>query len=789
MKIKDLLSFSQKTRATTPINIEKLCINLVKAESEQEVVSILENIGVWYNDKNWTFFGNNENNFSTVGNQASFPETAIAEKLVNSVDAVLTRECLRRKIDPTSSQAPQTIVEAVEQFFDISQGSLSRVGAGFRTELAKNISLIATGRKESPCYIIADLGEGQTPKKMPGTLLSLSASNKMRIPFVQGKFNMGGTGVLRFCGHNNLQLIVTRRDPRIAVDDSDETKDYWGFTIVRREDPKEGRKSSTYTYLIFDEKIPMFRSDSLPILPGDYPMAYQNGMSWGTYIKLYDYQISGRLKSIVSFDLYDRLCLLLPKIALPVRFFERRKDYRGHSMESTMAGLSVRIDEDRNSNLEPNFPSSSVLNISGEKLACQIFAFKAGRSEKYMKDEGIIFTVNGQTHGDISKSFFERKAVGMSYLSDSILVAVDCSELKARSREDLFMNSRDRLSTNDLRYQIEKQLEELISKHPGLKALSESRRREEIQNKFKDSKPLKDVLESLIRKSPELASLFIPGYRLKNPFDLRDVGQQQQLWVGKEFPTIFKLKLEGVKQCPINHKFRVQYETDASNDYFDRDRLPGKFELCLGKERVEHILHLWNGLATLTVLLPENITIGAVLDYKSTTTDESQFRPFESDFKVRVLTEVNDQKKLPGERKEPPSAIEGDERKAPSGLSMPNIWEVNKNEWFLHQFNEFSALDVKDGSVEGYDFYVNMDNIYLLSELKRKSDTAVRLVQDRFKYAMFLIGFALLKDKTEEADNNSNENISKKIFEVTAKLPPIIIPMISYLGELTEDKL
>ncbi|MCW4019111.1 MAG: hypothetical protein NWF00_10620 [Candidatus Bathyarchaeota archaeon] len=560
-----------------------------------------------------------------------------------------------------------------------------------------------------------------------------------------------------------------------------------GALLLLDEKTLAGRKSSAYTYLVINGKIPMFSSNSLPILPGDYPTAYQNGMEWGTYIKLYNYQISGSLKSIVSFDLYDRLCLLLPKIALPVRFYERREGYRGHSMESTMAGLSVRLDEDRNSNLEANFPSSSVLNISGEKLACQIFAFKPGKSEKYMKDEGIIFTVNGQTHGNISKSFFGRKAVKLSYLSNSILIAVDCSNLKGRSREDLFMNSRDRLSTNDLRYQIERQLEELISKHPGLKALSERRRREEIQNKFEDSKPLKDVLEKLIKKSPELASLFIPGYKLKNPFDFRDVGQQQQVWVGEEFPTFFKLKLDGVKQCPINHKFRVQYETNAANDYFDRDRLPGKFELHLGDEKVENVLHLWNGFATLTVPLPENISIGNLLEYKSIATDETQFRPFESYFKVRVLPEVKDQKTIIGQRKAPPSTLDGNERKSPSGLSMPHIWEVNKNEWFLHQFNDHSALNVKDGGDAGYDFYVNMDNIYLLSEIKRKSDIAARLIQNRFKYAIFLIGFALLKDKAAEAKENSNKNIFKEIFEVTAKLSPIILPMISYLSELTDE--
>jgi|SRR6516164_1026093 hypothetical protein len=41
------------------------------------------------------------------------------------------------------------------------------------------------------CFTVSDNGEGQTPDKMPYTLLSLDRSNKLRVPFVQGKFNMG----------------------------------------------------------------------------------------------------------------------------------------------------------------------------------------------------------------------------------------------------------------------------------------------------------------------------------------------------------------------------------------------------------------------------------------------------------------------------------------------------------------------------------------------------------------------------------------------------------------------
>jgi hypothetical protein len=145
--------------------MEKLSMDLVKAESEQEVIRILSEAGYWNNQKNWKFYGDIENNFSTIGNQQSLPESAIVEKIINSVDAVLMRECLRRRIDPESSEAPRTIIKALEEFFGVTQGDLWNVSANSRKRLAENICFVSTGTKESPCYTIVDRGEGQTPKK------------------------------------------------------------------------------------------------------------------------------------------------------------------------------------------------------------------------------------------------------------------------------------------------------------------------------------------------------------------------------------------------------------------------------------------------------------------------------------------------------------------------------------------------------------------------------------------------------------------------------------------------
>ena len=234
-----------------------LCLNLLHADTEDGVIRLLEDAGLWASPTAWRLYGDRENNFSTIGNQQSRPDAALVEKLVNSEDARLMSECMRLGIDPRGPQAPQSVRAAVAQFFDhkdlVTTPTAGRIASWSdekRRRIAQGITLCATGappRKGRPCFTVADCGEGQTPEMMPDTLLSLDKSNKLRIQFVQGKFNMGGTGILKFCGRHNLELVLSKRDPEIIRVGSLDGDSKWGFTIVRREDPTEGSRSSVYT--------------------------------------------------------------------------------------------------------------------------------------------------------------------------------------------------------------------------------------------------------------------------------------------------------------------------------------------------------------------------------------------------------------------------------------------------------------------------------------------------------------------------------------------------------------
>lgn len=369
----------------------------------------------------------------------SKPEPAIVEKLINSVDACLVNECLRKGINPEGDDAPKSIHDAVARFFDEDvksslAGEIKEWSKEKRTEIAKNITLAASGNKKNPCFTISDQGEGQTPDDMPDTFLSLHRRNKVKIQFVQGKFNMGGTGVLEFCGKHRMQLILTRRNPSLIKNKtSNASNTLWGFTIVRRENPTGGLRMPVYKYLapLNSENAPegggvlRFLSKTMPIFP-TRNNTYSREAEWGSLIKLYEYRYKNQSHILMRDGLLYKIDLLLPEIALPIRLHECR-DYRGGpgSYDTTLTGIGVRLSDDRAENLEPGFPTSAPMKVMGHEMRLTIYAFKKGTEKTYKKNEGIIFTINGQTHGNFPADFFRRKTVGHSFLQDSILVMID----------------------------------------------------------------------------------------------------------------------------------------------------------------------------------------------------------------------------------------------------------------------------------------------------------------------------------------------------------------------------
>ena len=59
-----------------------------------------------------------------------------------------------------------------------------------------------------------------------------------------------------------------------------------------------------------------------------------------------------------------------------MRLYERRDGYKAHSFETTLSGLTVRLDEDKNKNMENDFPSSNIITINGREMTVQYMYFE-----------------------------------------------------------------------------------------------------------------------------------------------------------------------------------------------------------------------------------------------------------------------------------------------------------------------------------------------------------------------------------------------------------------------------
>ncbi len=834
-------------------NNQRLCELLLKADSEGAVIELLREAGYWDQPELWRHYGDVENNWGQSGNQQSLAEAALAEKIVNSVDARLINECKMNGIDPKSVEAPLSIRLAVARFFENSEGGKIATGGLIEDwsepktrEVADQITLCATGVRPTDLNItIADCGEGQSASRLPDTILSLSKANKMCVPFVQGQFNQGGTGALRFCGEHNLQLVISRRNPAFLIEESAHSLDHeWCFTIVRRERPAGSRKNSIYTYLApvgvgngskdREGGVLSFPKESFGIFPND-DGPYARSVTYGTAIKMYDYKFMGEKSNILrGKSLLSRLDLLLPELALPVRFYEYRVDKKGKlldvgSRRTTVSGLLRRI---KNSpNVEKGFPISIPLQPQGEKLIAHIFAFvpegttrdgdergENGKSKKlggvrgYRKREGVLFLRNGQTQGAFPKDFFRRESVKMKPLADDLLLFVECDELSDFVREDLFMPSRDRLAENDFKQCLVDALEMTVRECQELKDLRNLRQQERMSARLKDEQPLTDVLQTLIKSSPNLTTLLQLGQRIAAPFNTQSTGSDKKSsFRGEVYPSFFKNK--GVEYGSpaklaraIDHRVRLTFETDARNDYFTRSAERGTFDLTWvhsdGTENKASINgpKLKNGIASVMLDLPDEATVGKQLVFIARVADSRG--AFENHIIITVQPHVDRKGGGSGIRK-PPSKDKGKDRERSIEVAPPMIKRVYRDDWEAEGFDEFTALKVEavgysdDESAELYEFKVNMDNLPLENESKQKrlGQDQYRLLREQFLYANVLIGLSLLledkKVKARESDEGDaqNETIEERIQRVCRALAPFVPALISLgTGDLESDE-
>lgn len=566
--------------------LESLFWDLYAANSEEEITKLINTNKALNELSNWTPYGNNKGNFGTFESQQNHPVPALIEKITNSIDATLIKECRILGIDPKSNKAPKNMTDAVETFYNIQDGEIGLFSPTERRVIGENIQIIAVGDKQQPSLVIYDNGEGQNPENFKNTFLSLHNNNKTNIHFVQGKYNMGSTGAVVFCGENKYQLIASKRNSLINTSETN----LFGFTLVRRhplsaDEELDYGKSTWYEYFSPNGDIASFDITEL-----DLGLYNRNFIS-GSIIKLYSYQLPKGSRSNITFDLWRDLNQYMYQLPLPITLYEKR-DYINKNPTKLVLGNKTRITIDSRENVSKvisfNIPKEAGL---GEiPIDVVIFNPKVDHNE-FIKNKSIIFTQNGQVHGFDGQSFISQD-LGFSLLKKNMLINVDCSNISTTIRQDLFMANRTHLKNGNKAEHLKSEIIGLLKSSQILKDINEEMKNTLLQDSESDRSLIenllsklpvdKDVLE-LLKKDGSLDFLHQRGDKVnKTPKD-----EATRL---NRFPAIFELDLEegdfskNYKTIPLNSRGSINIKTDVTDDYLFRTTDKGHLEIQVMKK-------------------------------------------------------------------------------------------------------------------------------------------------------------------------------------------------------------
>ena len=773
--------------------IESLFNNLFWAKTESAVDDVLKSQS--HAGVSWHPLGGNESNFGVVENQQSSPVAALIEKIINSIDAILMRKCEEAGIDPRSSEAPRSMEEAVQQFFHKDTGSWVETWhlSSFRQKQANEIQIHADGPRMETSLTIYDNGEGQHPEDFEATFLSLLSGNKNDIPFVQGKYNMGGTGAIVFCGRKRYQLISSRR--------YDKTGDF-GFTLVREhpltEEEAKTKKNTWYEYLKIDGAIPSFPVESMNLGLKD------QDFTTGTVIKLYSYDLPSGARSVISRDLNQSINEFLFEPALPVYTIDKAERYpKDRNLARELYGLKRRVETEDSKYVEERFSRDFEATEMGRmKVACYVFRSRVdGRTVKETKETiqreffknnmSVLFSLNGQVHGHYTSEFITR-SLKMPLLKSHLLIHVDCTHMNYAFRKELFMASRDRLKdcaeTRALRscltdLLIKGRLQEIYRKRKDSISM-ESGDTNELLKSFTKSIPLSSDLLKLLQNTFKID---IPNDKAKGtkPKKKETEKEEKQPFIPQRFPSFFNLvggstEAKPAAKIPLEGTRTVKFLTDVEDQYFDRTHEPGDLQISLLSFK------------------PNDTTGGTdqgspkqlsdLLNVSKASPNEGQIRIVLNptrEMKVDDLVQIQASLQGPGEnfeerfwvqivdKEKPPKTTKKEEEIKPESLGLPQYHLVYKelHEGFLtwDKFEEQASADMDFSTVmhplvEGDKLeavFINMDSKVLKSHkarIKSISEEQIELAEKKYIssvyfHTLFLFTIAKLRNYSVQQDN------------------------------------
>lgn len=761
------------------ISNEKLFQELYLCPTEDKVDEIIYKYPEKFADENWAPLGGNENMFGIVRNQQSNPIAALVEKVTNSIDAILTKKCLEKSISPSSNEAPNSMDQAIKIFYpDYKNWDLKQN----RRKQSEDIQIIADGPPKNTSVIIYDNGEGQHPKDFENTFLSLVRGNKINIQFVQGKYNMGGSGALVFCGKRRYQLIASKR-----FDNSGN----FGFTLIRQRrisESGENRRSSHFEFLKINNEIPNF-----PITELDLKLSGRN-FKTGTIIKMYSYQFPNGYSGFAQ-DLNQSLNEFLFEPVLPLLTVDNKERYPNNKvLELDLFGLKRRLEDSQGEYIDTYFSEEYIDELFGKaKITCYVFnpkteKYDLKKSKEIIKKRffrnnmSVMFSINGQVHGNYTSEFITR-TLKFNLLKDYLLIHVDCTDMNPDFREELFMASRDRLKQGE----EANALRDYLGKKLRKSELDEinRRRKETIGLESEDTSELIKSFAKNLPKDSELFKLLQNTLKLeekkedvkKTPSHSKTKNEQKP-FLPQRFPTKFDLhnKKDGINiiSLPKNGERIIKFDTDVNNDYFDRTDEPGELQLSVLKikrdkenggdqagknNETSGLLNIAKsspnrGTIRITLEPTNDIEVGDEIEIKASLTSPGKV------FEEIILVKITD--------KETPKEPIPREEEDLDQIGLPKLQKVYEKDWEALQATgiKMDRKTVMYPSSEGdklEKIFINLDShVFLSHRSKLKNEDQIVTAQRKYIstvyfHTLFLYMITKRRNYTISREKDGNE--------------------------------
>jgi len=535
---------------------------LEAADSVAKVEAALEAFEGAHGDAvRWVPVGGRESNRGII-EVSGDPGRSLVERLTNGIDAILEAEYERHRGTP-DCRSPK---EAAAAWLNVPEGGLSQLTPAQRRSLAQRIviRLLPGEGRELRIVQVEDRGIGLTPEQMPLTILSLNESNKIRKHYVAGLYGQGGSSTF---ASSRYTMIVTRYDEHPRV----------GFTIIRFLDlPPEQFRTGHYVYLTLNGRVL-----ELDLPPGQFEQ--------GTLVRHYGYDLSGYPSPVGPNSMYGLLNQVLFDPIVPVWFDNHVHDYR-RVIKGSRNALNGAVDEGdesrRGPSLDHHMPFFYVNLGDLGRIGIEYWVLeRPTRSNKRPSaafvnpSRPIVLTIHGQDHAELPSALIKKQAE-LPYLTQRLIVHIDCNSLTPMAKRALFVSTREDARRGMTYELIEGELIRVLRSDDDLIRLNNEARQAGMQEQ--DEAALQQARREVARllrlhgvsaEEPVGQETTREGEHPERPTHPRRTRPQPQPVDLHEPPTYIRILWAPEDEITFYAQQRryIRIETDANSTYYDPD--------------------------------------------------------------------------------------------------------------------------------------------------------------------------------------------------------------------------